>query len=317
MRCLFEMASPIAAVTCLCVAITLGASCRTAVLNSWQGASASVDASGNQASYSGATAAANTGGDYSASSIGASGQPLTIGIGSAGSASASGNAYNLLTASTSLSMGETGVLTAPINPSYPIGSTASWNNDALIVQATAGTALPSTVQLQFKVDLSPDAQTQYDNGSRVSVGVNGQVQYITPYGYGAPSTIQLQPTQQFPGTATWPQFHQTGAFDITLALHPNGVSDPFSLSVSSGQSVQPNWWTLSIYSESSISLSLTGVTLPDGTPLTAAGYGVSFASGLTLPVQPVPEPGAFVVWGLLAAVGLTLRRRVLINRAGH
>jgi hypothetical protein len=68
---------------------------------------------------------------------------------------------------------------------------------------------------------------------------------------------------------------------------------------------------------SSISLSLTGVTLPDGTPLTAAGYGVSFASGMALPEQPVPEPATFVVWGLLAVAAFTLRHRVLTRRSGH
>lgn len=111
--------------------------------------------------------------------------------------------------------------------------------------------------------------------------------------------------------------HQTGTFDVKLALHPDGVSDPFSLTVTSGQSVQPNWWTSSVNSVNSISLSLTGVTLPDGTPLSAVGYGVSFASGMILPEQPVPEPATYVVWGLLTLAAVTVRHRALTTRHGR
>jgi len=58
-----------------------------------------------------------------------------------------------------------------------------------------------------------------------------------------------------------------------------------------------------------VSLSLTGVTLPDGIPLTADDYSVSFASGMTLPEAPVPEPATFVAWGVLEGAALMVRRR--------
>jgi hypothetical protein len=322
MRRLLTTIVPIAALTCACVAITLADSCRADAINSWQGASASVNASGKQATDAGATASASTSGGYMATSFGSLGGPLTIGIGSGGSASASGNPDNLLQVTTSLTMAETGVLSAPISPSYPTQATASWNNDSLIVHAPAGVSLPSTVQLQFKIDLSPIAQISTGYGDSVVVGINGQDHYIQSNGlinsygaYGGDGAIKLQAPQWYPGTDTPP--HQTGTFTINLALHPDGVSDPFSVSLLNGQTVGPVDWTYMLSNKSSISLSLTAVTLPDGTSLTADGYGVSFASGLTLPEQPVPEPATFVVWGLLGAAALSVRHRVLTPRIGR
>src|SRR5271166_3923607 len=114
MRRLFVATVPFALVLCACVVIALAGSCRADVINSWEGASASVSASGQNQTNSGATASASAGGSYSATSLGSVGQPLTIGISGWGSASASGNPENLLTASATLNMGETGVLRAPI-----------------------------------------------------------------------------------------------------------------------------------------------------------------------------------------------------------
>jgi hypothetical protein len=198
-------------------------------------------------------------------------------------------------------MGGTGVLTAPITPSYPIGATASWNNDSLTVRGPAGASLPDAVLLQFQIDVTPTAYAQPFNAISQSVGINGQQHSI---GSGGDKLIQLQTPQ---GMSTGPQ---VGTFNIKLALHSDGVSDPFSLSVSSNQYVAANWWTQSwALTPSSISLSLTGVTLPDGTPLSSAGYAVTFASGMTLPEQPVPEPAALVAWTLLAIGALSVRRR--------
>jgi hypothetical protein len=58
-------------------------------------------------------------------------------------------------------------------------------------------------------------------------------------------------------------------------------------------------------------LSLTGIYLPDGTPISAKGYNVSFESGLPPPpVQPVPEPGTLAIWLFLIGSGaLAVRRR--------
>jgi hypothetical protein len=301
--------------TCVIAVIKLSNSCRADAMNSWQGASAIVDANGKQATDAGATAAASTYGSYTASSAGGWGQPLTIGISGSGSANASGNPDNLLTAGAYLTLGATGRLTAPLSPTYPISATASWNNDAVIVNAPPGASLPNSVQLQFKVDLLPDSSVQASGLSTAMVKANGQTFYLDGGGYSG--GIQLQPPLPWPGTNAGVDQDHTGTFDIKLALHPNGVSDPFSLSVSVSRATE--WSTMySVFdSGDKLSLSLTGVTLPDGTPLTAAGYGVSFASGLTLPEQPVPEPATFVLWGLLAAGALTFRHRAVSSRAGR
>ena len=155
---LLATTGPITALTCACAAITLANSCRADAMNSWQGASASVHAGGNQATNAGATASASTGGTYTLSSAWSVGpgpsNPLSIPITSGGSASASGNPDNLLTASTYLNYRPTGDLSAPITgPDNPIQATASWNNDSLIVHAPSGASLPDSVQLQFKVNL--------------------------------------------------------------------------------------------------------------------------------------------------------------------
>ncbi len=322
---LLATTGPITALTCACVAITLANSCRADAINSWQGASASVNAGGQQATNAGATASASTGGTYTLSSewsVGNGYNPLSIPINSGGSASASGNPDNLLTASTYLKYRPTGDLLAPIlGPDNPIQATASWNNDSLIVHAHSGASLPNSVQLQFKVDLWPGLTSTFVSpglNGNLSIGINGINTNLTPvapgqYFWGVAGDlggVKLQPSS--------PDGNQTGTLNITLALHPNGVSDPFSLSVSSIGSSSPLVDALSTSSYSSlISLSLTGVTLPDGTPLTAAGYSASFASGMALPEQPVPEPATFVVWGLLAVAAFTLRHRVLTNRPGH
>lgn len=68
------------------------------------------------------------------------------------------------------------------------------------------------------------------NGN-LSIGINGINTNLTPGAWGQPlggdlGGVKLQPIDS-------PDHHQTGTLNITLALHPNGVSDPFSLSVSS------------------------------------------------------------------------------------
>src|SRR5208283_2921186 len=186
-----------------------------------------------------------------------------------GSASASGNPDNLLTASATLNMGETGVLRAPISHSYSPEATASWNNDAVIVHAPPGVSLPNSARLQFKVDLLPDAQRQEGAMNVAVLQINGHMIVVD---WNGSTDLKFHPTLPYPGTGGGSdQQHYTATFNINLALHPDGVSDPFSLSLQTGRSIQPNTM-FNWYSGDSVSLSLTGVTLPDGTPLTAAGY---------------------------------------------
>ncbi len=312
---LLATTGPIAALTCACVAITLANSCRADAINSWQGASASVNVGGNQATNAGATASAYTAGSFPPlfDSLHPQVPIFVIPTTSGGSASASGNPDNLLTAtSTYLNTGSPGLVYPNSSPIYPIQATASWNNDSLIVHAPPGASLPDSVQLQFKVDLLPGITMAGLENGNLSIGINGKNTNLTPVGAqgqflgnaGDLGGVKLQPADNY---------QQTGTFNIALALHPNGVSDPFSLSVSSiGYPAAASAISSMDYT-SFISLSLTGVTLPDGTSLTAAGYSATFASGM----QPVPEPATFVVWGLLAAAAVTVRHRAVSSRAGR
>ena len=201
---------PGAALTVACWASFLAGDCRGDAISPWQGATVSVSAAGKNASNSGATASASTSGNTSASSLGSFGQPVTIGYSGSARAAASGNANQLLSVTTSLSQGTTGVLTAPINPNYPVSAVASWNNDSLIVQGPAEAPLPSSVTLQFRIDVSPIASLQLGNGNTLAVQINGENHVLTSNGDG---TITMQP----PASSSTQSSSQTGTFDIKLA----------------------------------------------------------------------------------------------------
>jgi hypothetical protein len=195
----------------------------------------------------------------------------------------------------------TGVLHAGITPDYPASALASWNGDSLTVHTSPDVGLPGSVVLHFRLDFTRDTGSQTANPVNKGITINGIYHAVEGY----TDLISYQPVQYDAKTNS---FHQSGTFDLKLALHPDGVSDPFSLSLSSGQYVSPHSMGYLGYWTSTMSLSLTGVTLPDGTPLTSDGYGTTFASGLTLPEQPVPEPAAWFVWSLLAGSVVVLRR---------
>ena len=59
-----------------------------------------------------------------------------------------------------------------------------------------------------------------------------------------------------------------------------------------------------------MSLSLTGIYLPNGKSLTADGYSVTFNS-VAGPIQleTVPEPATWAAWGVIATFGALIFRR--------
>ncbi len=127
----------------------------------------------------------------------------------------------------------TGALTAPINPNYPVSASASWNNDSLIVQGPAGAALPSSVTLQFRIDVSPIASLQLGTGTNLAVQINGDTHVLTSNGDG---TITMQP----PALSGVQSSSQTGIFDIKLALNVGGMSNPFSVGLSTPRMCSPS-----------------------------------------------------------------------------
>ncbi|QEH31581.1 hypothetical protein OJF2_00460 [Aquisphaera giovannonii] len=279
------------------------AAARADAVKPWAGASASTTVFKQASSQSGATATASGAGDTDVSYIGydrATYYNITV-HGSA-SASATGRADGLLEVGGHYNAGNPGSMTGSAGPIGPLSATAGWDGDRVIVTPPAGGAMPGSVRLNFSLAFQgppgyQDAVWQYGS---LQVDANGRSIAIRPTGwiYGPPEN---RVTGEFDSlTASKSAADQyVGTFHIDLALNPSGVSDPFHLSLSS----LPNVGLMrngGYYSDQWASLALTGVTLPDGSPLAAAGYGVSFASGLLVDPSPVPEPASLACWALVA-----------------
>jgi hypothetical protein len=136
------------------------------------------------------------------------------------------------------------------------------------------------------------------------VNANGQEITIEPagvYSYGGgpvPMSGNFDSLTLLPTSNSSP-YEYSGTFHFDLPLSKSGTSDPFQLVLTS----LPNTGLYSnggFYADQSARLALTGVTLPDGTSLAAAGYGVSSASGLLGEPSPVPEPTSLASWSLTA-----------------
>ena len=103
-------------------------------------------------------------------------------------------------------------------------------------------------------------------------------------------------------------------FHLDLPVDKSGISAPFSLSLHLAPYIGlvSNWPVR--YSGLTGNLALTGVTLPDGTPLSSLGDTFSFESGLGAPA-PVPEPASLAAWGMIAgAAGVAAARRRAARR---
>ena len=130
MRRLSRKFFPGAALTVACLASLLAGDCRGDAISSWQGATVSVSAAGRDASNSGATASASTSGNTVASSLGSYGQPVSIGYSSSANASASANGSQLLSVSTNLSQGTTGVLNSRESATQFARAFTDWSHPA-------------------------------------------------------------------------------------------------------------------------------------------------------------------------------------------
>lgn len=193
---------------------------------------------------------------------------------------------------------------------------ASWTNDAAMVTAAAGSSLPGTIRLDFTLTFSGgqgfgpySTLTATYNGTQLGYwGSDGQPGYSPGVHSNPGNAGTVDSSKVITNSAGYPGVIQD-TFHIDLPLNKSGQNAPFSLSLQ----LSPFMGLFSNanvdYSGLTGNIALTGVTLPDGTPLSALRDSVSFASGLVLPT-PAPEPESVLVWCItvLAAGVLAVRR---------
>ena len=165
---------------------------------------------------------------------------------------------------------------------------ASWNNVQATVTGPAGTAVPDSIRLEFQVTYQ--TPTTYSN----SFIVNGLGWAAFPFGLtvnGAPMTLTAagtplqageQPVQALANGSL------TGFFHLDLPVSALGTSQQFSLGL--GSDLAGLGRTLS----DSETLSLAGIYLPDGTPISADGYNMSF--GWAYPYRPSSRYPTGAIW---------------------
>jgi len=276
------------------------------VIYSGTGASADVFALGQLNTQAGSTPASLT----DSATVNYTQYPNTPGtatVTASGTAFATPGASTLLQVQNSLSAtGSQGPFVGAFSPPPESEAAASWNNVAATVRGPAGSALPGSIQVDFRVTYqNPD--TLSSNGAVNGLGwlafphsltVNSS--WITLPNAGTPLQPGEQPVQKMSNGLL------TGTLHVDLPLSATGTSSLFSIGL--GSDLAALGKTLTDFK----SLSLTGIFLPDGTPISAGGYSVSFESGLPPPppAPQVPEPSTLAVWGLLASGGaLGVRRR--------
>ena len=188
---------------------------------------------------------------------------------------------------------------------------AGWTGVVATVSGPTGSTLPSTIRLEFQATYSPPSSlTPW--GIQSSVFSPQELTLINHYGGGNDLNLVNAGTALQPGEApvklTSAGLLQ-GNFHIDLSLSPSGVSQPFGLALASNLPVML-YMGQSLTNSNFMSVSLAGITLPDGSSLDSQGYSVNFQSGLPYDPNPVPEPATWVMWGLVAAgYGLRVQRR--------
>jgi hypothetical protein len=232
--------------------------------------------------------------------------PATVTVSAAAYAAATPGAADLLTLHTFYSSPGAVPSVGASRPDPDIIAQAGWNNVAATVEAPVGISLPSSIRLDFQVNYgSPNKLSPFGipDGAlpTQAVLVNGYSQVAlanagTPLQAGEPA-VRVQADGSL-----------TGSFHLDLPLSSSGTSPQFSVSLSSNLMNLLNNGSGTI--QNSMSLSLTGILLADGTPIDSKGYSVTFESGLPSPPS-VPEPGTWAIW-LVTAVsgGWILRRRI-------
>lgn len=228
--------------------------------------------------------------------------PVTM----AASALATPGAATLLQVHTSFSSPDPGSIVGAIRPADWVNANAWWNNVDATVQGPAGSPPPSSIRLEFQVNYGlPELMNQFGISSYTQPG-----QALLMNNYPMLLTDAGTPLQAGEPAVQWQNGSLSGTFHIDLPLSAAGVSQQFSLGVSSDLDLGRLLYHYPGTLNNTISVALKGIYLPDGTPIAAAGDNVTFTSGLTPPPPvPAPEPATLAGWCLLLACGGMILRR--------
>lgn len=219
---------------------------------------------------------------------------------------AGGSPETLLQIGTKAYVGATGYSYDTVY-SGDVTASAGWTDDFVQITLRAGLLMPESIQLQFQYEFYPEVMQPYWSGSG--------------HAYHGDSILQMNDktikigSSYFYSPGYKPEWFDSVTDDygravatlhLDLAVDNSGLSEPFSLSLAAQSSAFSNS-SSGLSNFHSNRLSLTGITLADGTSLGSLGYGVTFVSGLT-PPTPVPEPASIALWSLIAIVGVAVAR---------
>ncbi len=304
-------------------------------IETWQGARAEVDASGRHASQQGSVATADAGGwdtiRYTSPNANLGPDAYRVSAESAARAEVLGTPDALLRVGMSATVGNPG--TRPMYPSSVTSTSAeaSWIGDRIHVAANDQASLPGSVRLGVGVELEnywSEHNPFYDGTTIrgvVDLNLGGRLirlqddlalhsypplsfsSWLVRRGFDAAEEVS-------PRVGSYRLGHRALAF-LDLAIDEEGWTDPFDLSIKTRAYLPLLSNEGLLLRLDNLTLSLVDLTLPDGTPLSDAGYTATFESGLALP-QPIPEPTAIACWLALvtAATGWLRSRRGLRPR---
>ena len=313
-------------------------------INSWAGATASVEVFDQASSGVGATASRNAQGEARIPYENAyTGRQFTAGASGSAVARATGWADGLLRVTTSYQTNNPGTRPHILSGSYPVTATAGWTGERVTLQAGPGAVLPDSVRITLGVEFRRDYMYDGLGGKGVtSLRYNGQELRVSntagPGGYWPGYTFSEPgewgndlpfPYRESDGSVLTPPGFDSltvtreqddydfspwvyhGTFHFDLPVGKDGVSDPFDLVLTNtvGNALESN---VPLSQQQDFIASIQDITLTDGRTLSQAHLSGSLASGLVLAglgATPIPEPTPLAAWGAVSLLGWYLVRK--------